>query len=119
MPSVSSHPAPGFWAFMSPTYYPDDGDLEHQDNLVRGRDQPEDGRTPVSFSAGRWVTAFSWKGLQLDKTIDRIGMGSYQWTLLSLCGFGDFLPLQVLVLAQFLRRLDGRQCLTVIFNGSY
>ncbi|KAI0070035.1 MFS general substrate transporter [Panus rudis PR-1116 ss-1] len=24
----------------------------------------------------------------LDKTIDRIGMGSYQWTLLSLCGFG-------------------------------
>ncbi|THU90987.1 MFS general substrate transporter [Dendrothele bispora CBS 962.96] len=25
---------------------------------------------------------------RLDKTIDRIGMGSYQWTLLSLCGFG-------------------------------
>ncbi|KAJ7671688.1 major facilitator superfamily domain-containing protein [Mycena polygramma] len=25
---------------------------------------------------------------QLDKTIDRIGMGSYQWTLLCLCGFG-------------------------------
>ncbi|KAI0031935.1 major facilitator superfamily domain-containing protein, partial [Vararia minispora EC-137] len=24
----------------------------------------------------------------LDKTIDRIGMGSYQWTLLALCGFG-------------------------------
>ncbi|KAI0647946.1 MFS general substrate transporter [Trametes meyenii] len=24
----------------------------------------------------------------LDKTIDRIGMGSYQWTLLCLCGFG-------------------------------
>ncbi|KAH8995584.1 MFS general substrate transporter [Lactarius hatsudake] len=24
----------------------------------------------------------------LDKTIDRIGMGTYQWTLLSLCGFG-------------------------------
>ncbi|PPR06313.1 hypothetical protein CVT24_001025 [Panaeolus cyanescens] len=24
----------------------------------------------------------------LDRTIDRIGMGSYQWTLLSLCGFG-------------------------------
>ncbi|KAN0074636.1 Major facilitator superfamily domain containing protein [Tylopilus felleus] len=24
----------------------------------------------------------------LDKTIDRIGMGHYQWTLLSLCGFG-------------------------------
>ena len=26
---------------------------------------------------------------QLDKTIDRIGMGSYQWTLLCLCGFGE------------------------------
>ncbi|KAF7339216.1 MFS general substrate transporter [Mycena venus] len=25
---------------------------------------------------------------QLDKTIDRIGMGRYQWTLLCLCGFG-------------------------------
>ncbi|KAF8215039.1 major facilitator superfamily domain-containing protein [Mycena galopus ATCC 62051] len=25
---------------------------------------------------------------QLDKTIDRIGMGSYQWILLCLCGFG-------------------------------
>ncbi|KAJ7043097.1 MFS general substrate transporter [Mycena alexandri] len=25
---------------------------------------------------------------KLDKTIDRIGMGSYQWTLLCLCGFG-------------------------------
>ncbi|KAF9066464.1 major facilitator superfamily domain-containing protein [Rhodocollybia butyracea] len=25
---------------------------------------------------------------RLDRTIDRIGMGSYQWTLLSLCGFG-------------------------------
>lgn len=25
---------------------------------------------------------------RLDKTIDRIGMGSYQWRLLSLCGFG-------------------------------
>ncbi|KAF9643245.1 MFS general substrate transporter [Thelephora ganbajun] len=24
----------------------------------------------------------------LDRTIDRIGMGTYQWTLLSLCGFG-------------------------------
>jgi hypothetical protein len=27
---------------------------------------------------------------QLDKTIDRIGMGSYQWTLLCLCGFGAY-----------------------------
>ncbi|KAF7299816.1 MFS general substrate transporter [Mycena chlorophos] len=25
---------------------------------------------------------------RLDKTIDRIGMGNYQWTLLCLCGFG-------------------------------
>ncbi|KAJ7069406.1 MFS general substrate transporter [Mycena amicta] len=25
---------------------------------------------------------------RLDKTIDKIGMGSYQWTLLCLCGFG-------------------------------
>ncbi|KAE9403218.1 MFS general substrate transporter [Gymnopus androsaceus JB14] len=25
---------------------------------------------------------------RLDRTIDRIGMGTYQWTLLSLCGFG-------------------------------
>ncbi|KAI5118798.1 hypothetical protein M0805_005140 [Coniferiporia weirii] len=32
--------------------------------------QDSDGRTP------------------LDRTIDRIGMGSYQWTLLALCGFG-------------------------------
>ena len=59
-----------------------DNDSERQDS---------DGRTP------------------LDKTIDRIGMGmwpiailsqevsvrtgSYQWTLLALCGFGTFLPL--------------------------
>jgi hypothetical protein len=27
---------------------------------------------------------------QLDRTIDRIGMGSYQWTLLCLCGFGMY-----------------------------
>ncbi|KAF5340081.1 hypothetical protein D9758_013141 [Tetrapyrgos nigripes] len=40
----------------------DDDDVEEQ--LLN------DGRTP------------------LDRTIDRIGMGSYQWTLLSLCGFG-------------------------------
>jgi len=24
----------------------------------------------------------------LDKTIDQIGMGTYQWALLCLCGFG-------------------------------
>ncbi|KAF8953239.1 major facilitator superfamily domain-containing protein [Flammula alnicola] len=52
---------------MASNYYPDDEDLEQQEHLV-GEDY--DSRTP------------------LDKTIDRIGMGSYQWTLLSLCGFG-------------------------------
>lgn len=52
MASVSSHRAPG--DSMSPTYYSDDEDLEHQDHLVRGYDL--DGRTPVSFSAWRWVT---------------------------------------------------------------
>ncbi|KAF8158011.1 major facilitator superfamily domain-containing protein [Crassisporium funariophilum] len=61
--------ASGFWtdAAMATNYFPDDEDLEEQDYLV---DDDQDGRTP------------------LDKTIDRIGMGSYQWTLLSLCGFG-------------------------------
>jgi hypothetical protein len=66
----------------------DSGDPEHQ-SLAPDCD-PHDGRTP------------------LDKTIDRIGMGrssiscfgsvnmcrlvllgSYQWTLVSLCGFGE------------------------------
>lgn len=51
MASVSDHRATG--ASMSPIYYSDDEDLEHQDNLVSGCDP--DGRTPVSFSAGRWV----------------------------------------------------------------
>ncbi|KAF8895585.1 major facilitator superfamily domain-containing protein [Infundibulicybe gibba] len=61
--------ASGFWAdsHMTSSYFPDE-DLEDQ-NLISNA-EPEDGRTP------------------LDKTIDRIGMGSYQWTLLSLCGFG-------------------------------
>ncbi|KAF7364811.1 MFS general substrate transporter [Mycena venus] len=39
---------------------------------------------------------------QLDKTIDRIGMGSYQWTLLCLCGFGwmaDNMWLQAVAIA--------------------
>ncbi|KIJ97555.1 hypothetical protein K443DRAFT_241093 [Laccaria amethystina LaAM-08-1] len=46
-------------------------DVEQQQRLIDGDDSEEcDGRTP------------------LDKTIDRIGMGSYQWALLSLCGFG-------------------------------
>ncbi|KAF8073974.1 MFS general substrate transporter [Lyophyllum atratum] len=65
--------ASGFWADERMTsYFPDDegdeADVERQ-NLIVGEDVC-DGRTP------------------LDKTIDRIGMGSYQWTLLSLCGFG-------------------------------
>ncbi|KXN80839.1 hypothetical protein AN958_07202 [Leucoagaricus sp. SymC.cos] len=57
-------------------YYPDDLDVEQQQRLmgssVDGDDDGgmDDSRTP------------------LDKTIDRIGMGSYQWALLSLCGFG-------------------------------
>ncbi|THH07777.1 hypothetical protein EW145_g3153 [Phellinidium pouzarii] len=40
------------------------------DDLLDNERQEMDGRTP------------------LDRTIDRIGMGSYQWTLLALCGFG-------------------------------
>ncbi|TDL17241.1 MFS general substrate transporter [Rickenella mellea] len=43
-------------------------DLEQQEMSMSV--QLMDGRTP------------------LDRTIDRIGMGSYQWTLLALCGFG-------------------------------
>lgn len=85
----------GFWSVASRSsdmnYY---GDEEEDVGLVQGSDQEEcDGRTP------------------LDRTIDRIGMGtftcticsrivfcslsftlrsgSYQWTLLSLCGFGE------------------------------
>ncbi|KAG5646001.1 hypothetical protein DXG03_004603 [Asterophora parasitica] len=58
-------------AGYSPDEGGDDADVEQQ-NLIPDSDSEEedDGRTP------------------LDKTIDRIGMGSYQWTLLSLCGFG-------------------------------
>lgn len=50
--------------------YDDGEDVEQQQRLIEGDDSECDGRTP------------------LDKTIDRIGMGSYQWALLSLCGFG-------------------------------
>lgn len=49
---------------------------------------------------------------QLDRTIDRIGMGSYQWTLLSLCGFGEytkFMTSSTAFLTSFCR-VDGRQC---------
>ena len=61
---ASSHRATGFWAdSMSPTNYSDNEDLEDQSDLARDCDQ--DGRTPVSYSAGRWVAAshrrdFSW-----------------------------------------------------------
>ncbi|TEB22963.1 membrane transporter [Coprinellus micaceus] len=48
-------------------YGEEDEDLEQQ---LLGEELVHDGRTP------------------LDRTIDRIGMGSYQWTLLSLCGLG-------------------------------
>ena len=102
MASLTSHRPTG-----DSCYDDDDEDLEHQVYSVGGCDL--DGRTPVSFSTGRWVRLIM--EMQLDRTIDRIGMGRYQWTLLSLCGFGDFLSLQILVLAQFLCRLDGRQCL--------
>ncbi|GLB38653.1 putative sugar (and other) transporter [Lyophyllum shimeji] len=70
---ASSAPgASGFWSDRRMSgYFPeeqgDDADVEQQ-SLIEG--DPHDERTP------------------LDKTIDRIGMGSYQWTLLSLCGFG-------------------------------
>ncbi|KAK7681521.1 hypothetical protein QCA50_015253 [Cerrena zonata] len=60
--------ASGLWtnsARMSS--YEDDEDLE---GLLPREIDANDSRTP------------------LDRTIDRIGMGSYQWTLLSLCGFG-------------------------------
>ncbi|KAJ7601244.1 major facilitator superfamily domain-containing protein [Mycena floridula] len=67
MASISSR-ASGFWSEprMSSNYFPVDEDDVEQ-NVV---DDLNDTRTP------------------LDKTIDRIGMGSYQWTLVSLCGFG-------------------------------
>ncbi|KAJ3572767.1 hypothetical protein NP233_g2872 [Leucocoprinus birnbaumii] len=62
-------------AMAEHSYFPDDLDVEQQQRLIgsdaeAGDDDDGDRRTP------------------LDKTIDRIGMGSYQWALLSLCGFG-------------------------------
>ncbi|KAF5360741.1 hypothetical protein D9756_005094 [Leucocoprinus leucothites] len=61
-------------AMAENNYYHDDLDVEQQQRLigsdVDGEHDEDDPRTP------------------LDKTIDRIGMGSYQWALLSLCGFG-------------------------------
>ncbi|KAH7885489.1 major facilitator superfamily domain-containing protein [Phlebopus sp. FC_14] len=62
-----------FWADSTAprmSYLGDEaGDVE-QEGDMEGEEFEYDGRTA------------------LDKTIDRIGMGSYQWTLLSLCGFG-------------------------------
>lgn len=52
---------------MSYDDYAEEGDV---DDVEQGTGLEYDGRT------------------RLDKTIDRIGMGSYQWRLLSLCGFG-------------------------------
>ncbi|KAF8547038.1 MFS general substrate transporter [Imleria badia] len=71
MASISPR-ASAFWTSTvnrsSFTTMHDADDVEIADEFVD--DSEYDGRTP------------------LDKTIDRIGMGSYQWALLSLCGFG-------------------------------
>lgn len=65
----------GFWSTDERMSYYERGDQEESEGLVQDGDEEmggvPDGRTP------------------LDRTIDRIGMGSYQWTLLSLCGFGE------------------------------
>ncbi|KAF8125767.1 MFS general substrate transporter [Boletus edulis] len=71
MASISPR-ASGLWTSTlnrsSFTTMHDVEDIQVTDDFVE--DSEYDGRTP------------------LDKTIDRIGMGSYQWRLLSLCGFG-------------------------------
>ncbi|KAL0565988.1 hypothetical protein V5O48_016027 [Marasmius crinis-equi] len=70
--------ASGFWEDYTPggsrmgTGYFDDEDVEEQ-RLIGG---------DVDDGAGLDDRT------RLDRTIDRIGMGSYQWTLLSLCGLG-------------------------------
>ncbi|OSC97208.1 MFS general substrate transporter [Trametes coccinea BRFM310] len=75
--SVVNPRASGLWRTPSRMSYisvPEsyEGDVEDVDIESLGYDAQDDldGRTP------------------LDRTIDRIGMGSYQWTLLCLCGFG-------------------------------
>ncbi|KAI0637103.1 MFS general substrate transporter [Trametes polyzona] len=74
--SVVNPRASGLWSTSSRMSYisvPDSYDEDGDDaDVEAGFDAPDedDGRTP------------------LDRTIDRIGMGSYQWTLLCLCGFG-------------------------------
>ncbi|KAH9851820.1 MFS general substrate transporter [Lenzites betulinus] len=74
--SVVNPRVSGLWSTSSRMSYTSaaesyDEDGEDADVEV-GFESPDDldGRTP------------------LDRTIDRIGMGSYQWTLLCLCGFG-------------------------------
>lgn len=61
--------ASGFWTDTDRMSYFQDTE-QGMDDVEVDLDAEYDTRTP------------------LDKTIDRIGMGSYQWTLLSLCGFG-------------------------------
>ncbi|CAL1712613.1 unnamed protein product [Somion occarium] len=62
--------ASGLWTSNGMNHYEAMDDSEDVESLLPGELDPFDSRTP------------------LDRTIDRIGMGSYQWTLLSLCGFG-------------------------------
>ncbi|KAG6812305.1 hypothetical protein H0H92_003478 [Tricholoma furcatifolium] len=87
--------ASSFWSdARMPNYFPeddgDDVDVEQQ-NLI-AEDLEYDDRTP------------------LDKTIDRIGMGNYQWTLLSLCGFGEPMWIQAvaIILPRVQRHYDGK-----------
>ncbi|KAF9525470.1 major facilitator superfamily domain-containing protein [Crepidotus variabilis] len=69
---MASSRASGLWEDYNTmgrnSFDADETDLEEQGSS--NAEDDFDGRTP------------------LDRTIDRIGMGSYQWTLLSLCGFG-------------------------------
>ncbi|TBU48542.1 MFS general substrate transporter [Dichomitus squalens] len=68
--------ASGLWASSRMSYISVAGEYDDEDGSdvdLEAMDfdaSEDDGRTP------------------LDRTIDRIGMGSYQWTLLCLCGFG-------------------------------
>ncbi|KAF9222968.1 MFS general substrate transporter [Gyrodon lividus] len=65
--------ASGFWTVstMSRMSYSGTEGVDDVEEAAAFEEEFEyDGRTP------------------LDKTIDRIGMGSYQWALVSLCGFG-------------------------------
>ena len=79
--------ASSFWADDSMPSYLQDEDIEEQERLV-GDGDLDDGRTAVRSAGWGDEGHPSDEAFQLDRTIDRIGMGSYQWTLLSLCGFG-------------------------------